>query len=145
PALPLGNMINRLVGVAIVLPFLHPLVDVFVRFEPDPARMTADFHTAFNVALAVAFILPLDGLALLLTRLVPERLKPTDSSTPLYLDETAMGTPSMALTCAAREVLHIGDLVENMLRQSMTALMTDDRKLVAAISLMDNPVDRLPE
>jgi phosphate:Na+ symporter len=143
--LPLGNMINRLVGLAIVLPFLHPLVDAFIRFEPDPARMTADFHTAFNVALALVFILPLDGLALLLTRLVPERVKPTDSSTPLYLDETAMGTPSMALACAAREVLHIGDLVESMLRQSMTALMTDDRKLVAAISLMDNAVDRLTE
>jgi phosphate:Na+ symporter len=128
-----------------VLPFLHPLVEAFTRFEPDPARMTADFHTAFNVALALVFILPLDGLALLLTRLVPERPKATDSSTPLYLDETAMGTPSMALACAAREALHIGDLVESMLRQSMTALMTDDRKLAAAISLMDNAVDRLTE
>jgi len=50
--------------------------------------------------MAALFILPLDGLALLLTRLVPERLKPIDASTPLYLDESAMGTPSMALVLA---------------------------------------------
>ena len=49
---------------------------------------------------------------------------------PLYLDEAAIETPSVALACAARETLHIGDIVETMLRQAMTALMTDDRKLV---------------
>jgi phosphate:Na+ symporter len=143
--LPLGNMLNRLVGVAVVLPFLHPLVEVFVRLEPDPARMTADFHTAFNVALALAFMLPLDGVAWLLVRVVPDRPAPADPSAPLYLDETAIGTPSVALACAAREVLHIGDVVESMLRQSMAALMTNDRKLVSAICQMDNAVDRLTE
>ena len=51
----------------------------------------------------------------------------------------------MALACAARETLHIGDIVETMLRQTMTALMTDDRKLVAEICRMDNAVDRLDE
>ena len=51
----------------------------------------------------------------------------------------------MALTCAARETLHMGDIVEAMLRQSMTALLTDDRKLVGEIERMDNAVDRLHE
>jgi Na+/phosphate symporter len=50
------------------------------------------FHTAFNVSLALVFILPLDALASLLTRLLPERVKPSDPSTPLYLDESALGT-----------------------------------------------------
>jgi phosphate:Na+ symporter len=39
----------------------------------------------------------------------------------------------------------MGDIVETMLRQAMTALMTNDRKLVAEISRMDNAVDRLDE
>jgi phosphate:Na+ symporter len=107
--------------------------------------MAADFHTAFNVLLALVFILPLRGLASLLTRLLPERVKPADPSTPLYLDETALATPSVALVCAARETLHIGDIIENMLRRTMTALMTDDRKLVSEICRMDDAVDRLDE
>jgi phosphate:Na+ symporter len=143
--LPIGNLLNRVVGCAVVLPFLHPIADALGRFEPNASRMTADFHTVFNLALAIVFILPLSGLASLLTRFLPERAKPNNPSTPLYLDESALGTPSVALACAEREVLHLGDIVETMLRQTMTALMTDDRRLVADISRMDNAVDKLDE
>ncbi|HZR61239.1 MAG TPA: Na/Pi cotransporter family protein [Xanthobacteraceae bacterium] len=143
--LPLGNLINRLVGVALVLPFLHPIADLFARLEPNPTRMTADFHTAFNVVLALGFVFVLDGLAALLTKLLPEPAKRADPAAPLYLDETAIDTPSVALACAARETLHMGDVVEDMLRKAMTALMTNDRKLAAEVSRMDNIVDRLDE
>ena len=107
--------------------------------------MTADFHTAFNVVLAVAFVFLLDGVAALLKKLLPEPAKRADPSAPLYLDETAIDTPSVALACAARETLHMGDVVEDMLRKAMTALMTNDRKLTAEVSRMDNIVDRLDE
>jgi phosphate:Na+ symporter len=143
--LPLGNLLNRLIGCALTLPFLNPIAHALARFEPNPSRMTADFHMAFNLVLAIVFILPLDWLASLLTKFLPERAKPNNPATPLYLDDTAQGTPSVALACAAREVLHLGDIVENMLLQSMTALMTDDRRLVAEISRMDNAADKLDE
>jgi phosphate:Na+ symporter len=143
--LPLGNLFNRLVGCLLVLPFLHTIAGALARIEPNPSRMAADFHTAFNVALAVVFILPLNGLAALLKRLLPDRAKPSDPSSPLYLDESALASPSVALACAARETLHIGDIIETMLRRTMTALMTDDRKLVAEICSMDDAVDRLDE
>ena len=143
--LPLGNLLNRMIGCALVLPFLQPIAAALERFEPNPSRMAADFHTAFNLVLALIFILPLDGVAALLTRFLPEKTKPGDPSTPLYLDETALPTPSVALACAARETLHIGDIIETMLRQSMTAFTTDDRKLVDDISAMDDAVDRLDE
>jgi phosphate:Na+ symporter len=143
--LPLGNMLNRLIGCALTLPFLQPIADQLARLEPNPARLAADFHTAFNVGMALLFILPLNAVAAFLTRLLPERVKAKDPSTPLYLDETALATPSVALACAARETLHIGDIVETMLRQTMTALMTDDRQQVAEISRMDDAVDKLDE
>jgi phosphate:Na+ symporter len=143
--LPVGNLINRIIGVVVVLPFLQPIANAFARFEPNPARMAADFHTAFNIALALVFILLLDRLALLLVRLFPDPAKSPDPSTPFYLDETAINTPSVALVCAARETLRMGDIVESMLRKAMTALMSNDRKLAAEVSRMDNIVDRLAE
>ncbi len=143
--LPFGNLLNRVIGCGLVLPFLHPIAEALQRIEPNPSRLAADFHTVFNVVLALIFILPLGGLASLLTRFLPETKKPSDPATPLYLDETAIDTPSVALVCAARETLHIGDIIETMLRRTMTALMTDDRKLVAEISRMDNAVDGLDE
>jgi phosphate:Na+ symporter len=143
--LPLGNLFNRLVGCAVVLPFLQPISEALQRIEPNPSRLAADFHTVFNLALALVFIFPLGAMASLLTRFLPAQKKPADPATPLYLDESAVETPSVALVCAARETLHIGDIVETMLRRTMTALMTDDRKLVAEISRMDNAVDSLDE
>jgi phosphate:Na+ symporter len=143
--LPLGNLLNRLIGCALALIFLHPIADALSRFESNASRMTADFHTAFNLILAGVFIFPLGWVASMLARFLPERAKPNNPATPLYLDETALGTPSVALACAEREVLHLGDIVETMLRQAMTALMTDDRRLVAEISRTDNTVDKLDE
>jgi phosphate:Na+ symporter len=143
--LPLGNLINRLVGVVLVLPFLRPITDLLQVWQPDLARLTAEFHIAFNLATAILFIGLLDGLARLLRWTLPDRVQEADPSRPRYLDESALETPSLALADAARETLHMGDLVEVMLRKVMTAIMTNDRALVEQVSRMDNAVDGLDE
>ncbi len=114
--LPVGNLINRLVGVLLVAPFLHPITETLRAWQPDLAKLTAEFHIVFN-----------------------------DPSRPRYLDESALETPSLALADAARETLHMGDLVEVMLRKVMAAMVTNDRALVDQVSRMDNAVDSLDE
>ncbi len=143
--LPVGNLINRLVGCGLALPFLQPMVDFLSWLDPNPVRQVADFHSLFNLALAGLFIAPLNSFARFLEWLLPEQAKSPNPATPIYLDAAAIETPTIALTCAARETLHMGDLVEAMLRRGMTALMTDDRKLVAEVERMDNAVDKLDE
>ena len=143
--MPVGNLINRIVGCALVLPFLPQLADAIAWLDPRPAHQAADFHTLFNLVLAILFIAPLGPFARLLERLMPAQPKSVNPGTPLYLDQGVVASPSVALTCAAREVLHMGDLIDAMLRQSMTALLTDDRKLVGQIERMDNAVDKLHE
>ncbi|MGC2590848.1 MAG: Na/Pi symporter, partial [Xanthobacteraceae bacterium] len=61
--LPVGNLLNRVVGIVIVVPFLGPLAREMTALQPDPTKMTAEFHMLFNVALAALFIGPLDGVA----------------------------------------------------------------------------------
>jgi len=107
--------------------------------------MAADFHTAFNVLLAILLLFILDPLSAVLIRMLPDRQQSADPSPPLLLDGSIMGTPPVALAGAARETLHMGDLVEGMLNQAIVALRTNDRKLVAQISRTDNAVDRLYE
>jgi phosphate:Na+ symporter len=143
--LPIGNMINRVVGVVLFLPFLHPISGLMARIDPNPVRAVADFHTLFNIVLAVGFMLMLDQLAALLVRILPERKRTADPSTPLYLEEPPIGGPAVCLASAARETLHMGDIVEEMLKRAMNVLLTDDRKLLAEVSRMDNSVDRLHE
>jgi phosphate:Na+ symporter len=143
--LPVGNLLNRLLGVALVAPFLGPIAHLLEGWQPDLAKMTANFHIAFNVATAVVSLGFLNGVAALLTRLFPERPLVVDPARPRYLDESALETPSLALTDAARETLRMGDMVESMLREVMTAMMTNDRTLVDQVTRMDNGVDGLDE
>jgi phosphate:Na+ symporter len=143
--LPVGNLINRLIGVSLVAPFLNPLVDILRGIQPDMAKLPAQFHIAFNVATAIVFIGLLDPLAWLLVKIFPGRKQQSDTSNPRYLDDSALDTPSLALADAARETLRMGDVIEVMLRQVMAALMTNDRALAAEVSRMDNTVDKLDE
>jgi phosphate:Na+ symporter len=143
--LPVGNLLNRLVGALLVAPFLRPITETLQAWQPDLAKATAEFHIAFNVATAIIFIGLLDPMAKALKKLLPNRVQETDPSRPRYLDESALETPSLALADAARETLHMGDLVEVMLRKVMTAVMTNDRALVDQVSRMDNAVDGLDE
>src|SRR3954470_19100096 len=143
--LPLGNLINRLVGILLVAPFLGPIVKWLPGFQPDLAKATALFHIAFNLATALLFIGLLDPMAKLLKTLLPKRTQVTDPLRPRYLDESALETPSLALADAARETLHMGDHVEVMLRKVMMAMMTNDRALVDEVSKTDNAVDSLDE
>jgi phosphate:Na+ symporter len=143
--LPVGNLLNRLAGIILVAPFLHPLADTFRSFQPDVAKMTAEFHMAFNVVLTLLFVGLLGPLAALLVRVFPARKDTADPAAPRYLDATALETPSLALADAARETLRMADVVEVMLRQVMTALMSNDRALVREVSRMDNVVDKLDE
>jgi phosphate:Na+ symporter len=143
--LPLGNLLNRLAGVLLVAPLLRPISETLQSWQPDLAKLTAEFHVAFNIATAVIFIGLLDGMARMLKRFLPTRVQETDPSRPRYLDESALETPSLALADAARETLHMGDIVEVMLRQVMAAMMTNDRSLVDQVSRMDNSVDGLDE
>lgn len=143
--LPVGNLINRLVGCIIFLPLLDPVVQLLQKIDPNPVRLAADFHTLFNVVMALAFLFPLGMFSTMLERLLPDVKAADDPSVPLYLDETAIETPTVALACAARETLRMGDIIDSMLQQTMTAILTNDRKLVAQVSEKDNTVDRLHE
>src|SRR5207249_5570200 len=52
----------KLLGVALVFPFLGPLTTVVASTAAEPARQIANAHTLFNIGISVAF-LPFTPLA----------------------------------------------------------------------------------
>jgi phosphate:Na+ symporter len=141
----LGNLGFRAIGVALALPFVGALAPALALIEADPTRIVANFHTAFNLALALVFLplLPLAGRVI--ERLLPKSQTSDDPSKPRYLDPTAVESPELALAGAARETLRMGDALESMLRDTLTVFRTDDRKLAGEIGKRDDVVDHLHE
>lgn len=141
--LPIGNLANRVLGVIVALALLRWIGPLMVTLEPDNARAVADFHTLFNLALAVIFLPLLTPYSKLLQRLLPRRVDPADPSRPLYLDASARETPIVALGGAAREAMRLSDVLEAMLHGARDALYKGDRKLIAETRRMDDVLDHL--
>src|SRR6266581_3466111 len=140
---PAGNLLNRIVGVALGLALLDWIGPVIVAIEPDAARAVADFHTVLNLAMAVLFLPLLRPFARLLVWLLPARAAPADPSQPIYLSEAARETPAIALAGAAREGLRMADVLEAMLRGALDAIDRGDRNRVVATKGLDDVLDRL--
>ena len=141
--LPLGNLLVRGFGCVICLPLLHPLSGWLAHLGDSPARIAVNFHTGFNLALALLFVLPVQRLARLLVRLLPEPPQPADAGVPQYLDEGALDAANVALANAAREAMRMADMVEKMLKGLVEVFGKDDRARAAAISGRDAILDRL--
>jgi phosphate:Na+ symporter len=76
---------------------------------------------------------------------VPVAPRSEDPATPRYLDAGALDSPSEALAAAARETLHLGDLVSDMLANTIVVFTKDDAKLAKSVEQADDAVDRLHE
>jgi phosphate:Na+ symporter len=141
--LPVGNLVNRAIGIVLALALLDPISRFMVTVEPDAARSAADFHTLFNLATAVLFLPVLGPFAKLLARVLPARAATADPSKPVYLDDSAREMPSVALTGAAREALRMVDVLAEMLRGGCDGLDRGDRKALAECKRLDTVLDRL--
>jgi phosphate:Na+ symporter len=142
---PLGNAVFRLVGAVVALPLLRYAPDLLQKLEADPARMVVNFHTAFNLGLCALFIGFTRPVARLVEKLLPDRPAEADPRRPRHLDESAIDMPTVALACAARETMRMADAVESMLKRTIEAFETEDRKLTVEIERQDDVVDALHE
>jgi phosphate:Na+ symporter len=141
--LPLGNTLIRAIGCVVALPLLPFCISLLADLDPAPSRIVVNFHTAFNLALAILFIGPVDRIARFLMKMLPEPPKPDDPSKPIYLEPAALEAATIALANAGRETLRMGDMVETMLRGALEVFRRDDRRRAAAISRSDRSVDKL--
>ena len=142
---PIGNLVIRTAGVLAVLPVLHLLLPYLAVLGEAPERMVANFHTIFNLAIAALFLPFVHQLNALIARLLPDQVETDDPGRPKYLDAGTLETPAVALTCATREALHMGDEVKKMLLATSKVLRSNDESLKKETEAADDMVDGLHE
>jgi phosphate:Na+ symporter len=141
--LPLGNLVVKAAGVVAVLPLLHLLLVELRPLQLTPVQTVVGFHLAFNVLLSLVFLPFTRPLAEAVQRLLPSPQRKTLSSRPRHLDPVALATPSLAISCAAREALHQADVVETMMAGMLTVVRNNDLDLAQQLRNMDDTVDEL--
>lgn len=142
---PIGNLLIRTAGILAVLPVLHLLLPYLSLLGEAPERMVANFHTIFNLAIAALFLPFVSQVNALIARVMPDQEIADDPSRPMYLDAGTLETSAVALTCATREALRMGDEVKKMLLATGTVLRTNDETLKKETEAADDLVDSLHE
>jgi phosphate:Na+ symporter len=139
---PLGNLIFRICGVAIVLPMVVVIAPWLAQSDASIARQIANFHMFFNIGLAIIFLPLINQMATLTQKILPEEEENSDQVRPMYLDKSAFDTPLVALVNAEREVLRMGEVVEHMFRNTFVALKKNDVELAKSTREMDHVVNQ---
>ncbi|NCO02827.1 MAG: Na/Pi cotransporter family protein [Alphaproteobacteria bacterium] len=138
-----SNMLVRVTGVILVFPFMEVIEPYIAMIDADHTREIVNFHTAFNVVLALSF-LPFTGVVTRLAKkIIPDRVERDDPKKSRYLDVKDLNTPSVALAAATRETLRMADIVQQMLEDTITVLRTNDMKLLEKVSEEDNTIDEI--
>ena len=140
---PLGNFLFKLLGVAIAAPFIGLWLRHALPYLGEPASVVVLSHFTFNVLVGLVFIGWTQVIARWVEKLLPKPSRSGGNGRQNHLDPSALATPSLAISCAAREALHQADVVETMLRGLLLVIQKDDIKLAEDLRRMDDTVDEL--
>ncbi len=138
-----GNIMMRLVIIGGTIPFLPMIPDLMIEQFGDSSRNLLYFHTGINITLAIIFIPLLNPIGIMCQKLFPHDTEIKDPSHAIYLEDSALSSPVVAMAGAARETLRMADLVEDMLDNTMAAFESNDPKQIEFIKELDNVVDSI--
>ena len=141
--LPLGNLLFKLCGVALLAPFIALWLNVAEGASLSPGTAVVGFHLVFNLAVAVLCLCLTEKFSAAIQVLLRDRSDAAQVGRPLRLDDDSLSLPRLAISCAARETIHQADLVERMVRGSLQAIRASDPILARQIRAMDDEVDAL--
>jgi phosphate:Na+ symporter len=141
--LPMGNLIFKLVGALVAIPMVPKAYALLLQLVPSIHQQVVLFHLGFNLMLTLLFIGFTGLIGRSVDRWLVERSNAAGNTRPRHLDPMALATPSLAISCAAREALHQADVVETMLRGILPVIRNNDLGLAEQLRQMDDTVDDL--
>ena len=139
----IGNLAFKLLGVAATAPFLALYLHHARHYISDASQLVVLFHLAFNVVISIGFIGLTGWVARLVTHVMPVPTQAPSTTRPQHLDPSALSTPSLAISNAAREALHQADIVETMLIGMLSVIRHNDLRLAEELRKLDDTVDAL--
>jgi phosphate:Na+ symporter len=140
----LANLILRGGGAAAVLVGMTTWAPDWAWLGATAERQVINLHLLFNLGVAV-LCLPVIPLAMWLTGVMVRQpaAAPQELARRSALDPQAQNDPERALICAAREVLHMGEAVETMLRPALRLYYHWDDATARAILNAEAELDQM--
>jgi phosphate:Na+ symporter len=140
---PMGNLVFKIIGVLLAAPCIGLWLRYVRPYVGGEITAVVMFHLSFNIAIALLFIAFTHVVARHVERWLPKPDKSRLAGRPHHLDPSALATPSLAISCAAREALHQADVVETMMVGMLRVIKENDLQLAEDLRKQDDTVDEL--
>lgn len=140
----LAHVLFNVTGVLIFLPFVGPFTNFVAGTADTVAHQAANAHTFFNVInviLIMPFIQPFSRLVI---RLMPGE-EIAVSYGPKYLDAHLIGTPSVALGQATKELIRMGEIALAMLDDVHIAFKSGNRDYIKYAAQKEATINSLEQ
>lgn len=112
----MANLLLRGGGAALAALVIAAMPELLNQLGATPARQSINLHLAFNVALAIVALPFVGPITTALSYFMTEKPDPNGAlEVTSALDPALLDRPQRAIDCAARELLGMGQKVEQML------------------------------
>jgi len=140
--LAVTQVLVNVLGVALFLPFVSPYSALVTTTAGTLPRQIANAHSLFNVTVTLLLLPCVGGLVWFARRVVPGKEIRVDTS-PRFLGEEFLNTPSIAVDQGRHELLRMGELTGAMLHSCQEALLHADLVHVKTVLETEEAVDTL--
>ncbi len=124
-------------GVLLFLPFISQYASVVASTSHELPRQIANAHTIFNVIVSAMLIPFVRQLAQVSAKLTPVSRTPEKIKVTAFIDEMQYSVPSVALSEAARELIRLGNVTAQMVRDSCVALINLDTSNIKSVLIQE--------
>ena len=139
-----GNLLARGGGALVFLALLGSVDHGWGWLGATPGQQTINLHLVFNLTVSAIGVALIPALLFIMSRLIRgAEIAQDGQSHPSALDPTALSNPERALACATREVLHMGETAEAMLRAVMPLFTQWDQATATKIAASEARLDRM--
>ena len=140
--LAFANLILKGATIIACLAAFGPLETWLGHSPGSIARQAANFHSGFNIVVAVLGLL-LGSIVTRIAQRAPQTPPPGVKPIATHLDPAALSSPVFALANAARETLRLADEVKSMFEGAWRSLMDHNVGLAREVQKHDDRIDDL--
>jgi len=138
------HLLFNVTGTLLFMIFLRiPVEWAVLKLVPtNVPKQIAAGHIFFNI-LNVVIMFPFSGLLVKASEfLIKNDIEDSEHVTK-YIDERILATPSIALTQASKEVLHLGNIAYEQFETSVKAFITNNEELAYKVFVLERKVNEI--
>ena len=128
----LAHCIFNLTGTCLFIWFIGPFAKIIQWISPKGAeievisRQIANAHTTFNIVMTIIWTPLIWLMVKIVMKLIKDDKQTTvDEFATMFLDQNLIAQPTVALELAAREVLHLSEVLGEMIQAVSQAAQTE--------------------